>query len=125
MLTGFALAGGGVNQSLSHNNRTEWPLDGGSVVFKGSHPWALTYVNLALGGDNTTSFNISLVQVFNQTGNGTYCFPKIVLPEGLAVSDGTNASIQVIQLGTTGSALYNVSNMSEAWWHLVAGANEP
>ena len=101
-----------MNQSVSHENRTEWPLDGGSVVFKGSHPWALTYVNLALGGDNTTTFNISLVEGFNQTGNGTFCFPKIVLPEDLEVSDGMNASIQVVQLSTTGSSLYNVSTMS-------------
>ena len=81
------------------------------MSFEPSHPWALTYVNLALGGDNTTTFNISLVEGFNQTGNGTFCFPKLVLPADLSVSEGTNASLQVIQLSVTGSALYNVSSM--------------
>jgi len=82
------------------------------VVFKGSHPWAYTFVNLGLGGDNTTNFNITLVDGFNQTGNGTFCFPKVVLPAGLSVSNGTNASLQVVQVNEHGSALYNVSIIS-------------
>ena len=100
--------GGGVNQSESDKNRTEWALDGGPVVFKGSHPWAFTFVSLGLGGDNTTVFNYTLVEGFNQTGNGTFCFPKISLPSDLEVSNGTTASIQVIQVNEHGSALYNV-----------------
>ncbi|EEP77247.1 predicted protein [Uncinocarpus reesii 1704] len=96
---------GGVNVTT---NRTEWPLDGGSLLFAPSHPWAITYVNLGLGSDDTVIFNISLVEAFNQTGNGTLCFPKITIPEGTPISAGTNASIQVIQLSELGSALYNV-----------------
>lgn len=107
-LTIYTPPGAGVNQSLSHTNRTLWPLTGGSVVLHVSHPWAITYVNLGLGGDNTTVFNISLVPNFNQTGNGTFCLPAIKLPSNVVVSNGTQASLQVIQLGETGSALYNV-----------------
>jgi hypothetical protein len=62
-----------VNETTSAANRTQWPLSGGSVVFNGSHPWAFTYVNLALGS-NATNFNISLVPGFNQTGKGVFCF---------------------------------------------------
>jgi hypothetical protein len=98
-----------VNQSMSDANRTEWPVDGGSLLFKPSHPWAYTFVNLALGGDNTTNFTTSLVEGFNQTGNGTFCFPKLVLPADLSVTDGMNASLQVVQVNERGSALYNVS----------------
>lgn len=47
-------------------------------MFNGSHPWATTYVNLALGA-NATNFNISLVPGFNQTGPGVFCF-KVRLP---------------------------------------------
>jgi hypothetical protein len=90
-------------------NRTQWPVDGGSLVFHGSHPWAFTYVNLGLGSNDSVIFNISLVEGFNQTGNGTFCFPKISIPTGISVSAGTNASLQVIQLSELGSALYNVS----------------
>jgi hypothetical protein len=112
------LPGGGVNQSTSDTNRTEWPLDGGSLVFRGSHQWAYTFVNLGLGGDNTTNFNITLVDGFNQTGNGTFCFPKIVLPADLSVTEGMNASIQVVQVSERGSALYNVSRLAKAGWDL-------
>lgn len=65
-------------------------------------------MNLGLGSDESLLFNISLAPAFNQTGNGTFCFPKLELPAGLDVAEGTNASIQVIQLGELGSALYNV-----------------
>ena len=98
-----------MNQSLSNTNRTLWPLTGGSVVLHVSHPWAITYVNLGLGGDNTTVFNISLVPNFNQTGNGTFCLPAIKLPSNVVVSNGTQASLQVIQIGETGGSLYNVN----------------
>jgi hypothetical protein len=63
----------GLNATTDAANRTQWPLTGGSVVFNGSHPWALTYVNLAIG-TNGTSFNITLVPGFNQTGPGVFCF---------------------------------------------------
>lgn len=111
-LTIYTPSGAGVNQSLSNTNRTLWPLTGGSVVLHVSHPWAITYVNLGLGGDNTTTFNISLVPNFNQTGNGTFCLPAIKLPSNVVVSNGTQASLQVIQIGETGSSLYNVSFFS-------------
>ncbi len=101
--------GAGLNQSLSNNNRTKWPLNGGSILLDVHHPWAITYVNLALGGDNTTNFNISVVPGFNQTGNGTFCWPTVNLPSGLNLANGANASIQVVQIAETGSALYNVS----------------
>ena len=97
-----------MNQSLSNTNRTQWPLKGGSVLLDVHHPWAITYVNLGLGGDNTTVFNISLVPGFNQTGNGTFCLPTVTLPTSLGIVNGTNASVQVIQISETGSSLYNV-----------------
>ena len=102
---------GGVNQSISANNRTLWPLDGGSVVFKGSHPWAQTYVNLGLG-NNVTRLNVPLVTPFNQTGNGTFCFQHIPIPDSIRsnVTDGVNGTLQVIQLSETGGSLFNVSS---------------
>ncbi|MCJ1427880.1 hypothetical protein MMC29_005786 [Sticta canariensis] len=101
-----------VNQTESNNNRTNWPLTGGSLLLNVHHLWAFTYVNLGLGGDNTTVFNISLVEGFNQTGNGTFCFPTVTLPDSLNITEGTNASIQVIQIGETGSALYNCADIT-------------
>ncbi|PGH16937.1 hypothetical protein AJ80_05005 [Polytolypa hystricis UAMH7299] len=100
---------GGVNVTT---NRTEWPLDGGSLSFGAGHPWAITYVNLALGDDETITFNISLIEGFNQTGKGDVCFSKLSIPESLGIADGTNASLQVIQLGELGSSLYNCADIT-------------
>ncbi|OAX84744.1 hypothetical protein ACJ72_00883 [Emergomyces africanus] len=100
---------GGVNVT---SNRTEWPIDGGSVLFNPTHKWAITYVNLGLGSDDSVIFNISLVEGFNQTGNGTFCFPKIRIPQELGVAAGSNASIQVVQLTELGSALYNCADIT-------------
>ena len=46
---------------------------------------------------------------FNQTGNGTFCLPKMTLPQEVGIRDGAMASLQVVQVGEMGSALYNVS----------------
>jgi hypothetical protein len=110
-----------VNATTDAANRTQWPLTGGSVVFNGSHPWSFTYVNLAIG-TNGTSFNITLVPGFNQTGPGVFCFKETGrghLEEGLKAAgysglgdqrlNGLDATVQVIQLGERGSALYNVN----------------
>ncbi|KAG0124336.1 hypothetical protein HOY82DRAFT_494079 [Tuber indicum] len=102
---------GGVNQSVSDSNRTAWPLDGGSLVFTPTHDNAQTYINLGVG-NNVTRLNITLVHPFNQTGNGTFCFPKISIPSGLGIGEGTNASIQVIQLSHNGGALYNCADIT-------------
>ncbi|KAF2396882.1 hypothetical protein EJ06DRAFT_533604 [Trichodelitschia bisporula] len=103
-----------VSQDASNNNRTLWPLDGGSVIFAGSHPHALTTVNLALG-EVGNSFNVSIIPLFNQTGNGTFCVPKVGTGalKGLAgVTEGAKASIQVIQISTSGAALYNCADIT-------------
>lgn len=113
-----------VNETTDRSNRTQWPVSGGSVVFNGSHPSALTYVNLALGR-NASNFNISLVPAFNQTGPGVFCWHetgRANLEAGLKAAgysgfsdkrlDGLDATVQVIQLGERGSALYNVSLLS-------------
>ncbi|RPB25889.1 hypothetical protein L211DRAFT_861186 [Terfezia boudieri ATCC MYA-4762] len=104
---------GGVNQSISNNNRTLWPLDGGAIVFHGSHPWAQTYVNMGLG-NNVTSLKVPLVPPFNQTGKGTFCFPHVHIPDEVKpnITEGGNATLQVIQLSTTGGALYNCMDIT-------------
>jgi cytochrome bd-type quinol oxidase subunit 1 len=85
------------------------------------HPWALTYVNLGLG-QNISAFNISLVNGFNQTGNGTFCLKetgKANLEAGIAKAnltledlDGLPASLMVVQIASTGASLYNVRCIS-------------
>jgi hypothetical protein len=79
-------------------------------------------VNLAFG-PNATNFNVSLIEMFNQTGPGVFCtketgkanLEKAFTDAGYSGSgderlQGVMASVQVIQLGHSGSALYNVSD---------------
>lgn len=100
--------GANVNQTAT-TNRTLWPLTGGSLTLDLHHPWTYVFVNLGLGTDYPT-FNISLTtQLLNETGNGTLCLPKMTLPASVTPTSGQNASIQVVTIGQTGSALYNAS----------------
>ncbi|KAH8681857.1 hypothetical protein BX600DRAFT_505499 [Xylariales sp. PMI_506] len=99
---------GGVSPDAG--NRTDWPLTGGSVSLHLHHPWTYVFVNLGLG-TNASNFNYSLTPSFvNVTGNGTYCFPVLPLP--VEVADGTNASLQVVTSGASGSALYNCADIT-------------
>jgi hypothetical protein len=114
-LTHFA--GANVSETTDPANRTLWPHTGGSVKINGSHEWAHTYVNLGLG-TNVTNFNITLVEGFNQTGAGVFCLKeagKDTLMEGIMASnismeemEGMHATVQIIQVGHSGSSLYNV-----------------
>jgi hypothetical protein len=92
-----------------NSTRTAWPPTGGSIKLDVHHQWAPTYINIGIGS-NVTSFNISLVHHFNQTGNGTICLSQVGREQlsKLSLPDGTNATIQVIQASTSGSSLYNV-----------------
>jgi hypothetical protein len=104
--------GAGFNGTTDISNRTAWPIDGGSLNVDLHHPWTYFFVNLGFGAQ-TTDFNISLTQnLLNETGNGTICLPKLVIPPssftGVNITDGTVASIQVVTVGPEGTALYNV-----------------
>ncbi|EMD88879.1 hypothetical protein COCHEDRAFT_1226966 [Bipolaris maydis C5] len=112
-----------VNETTDMSNRTVWPVTGGSTLINGSHEHALTAINLALG-TNVTNFNISLVEMFNQTGAGLFCLKetgRANLEAGFKAAgysgfdderiNGLMGTIQVIQLGHSGSALYNCADI--------------
>lgn len=99
----------GVPADIPNGNRTDWPLKGGSVVLDLHHDWTYVFINLGLGA-NVSNFNYTLTPEFwNATGKGTLCVPSLQLPANLNVTDGTQASIQVITVGASGAGLYNVS----------------
>ncbi|RDL36398.1 uncharacterized protein BP5553_05750 [Venustampulla echinocandica] len=100
-----------VNQT-ANTNRTIWPLTGGSLNLDLHHPWTYVFINLGLGTDYP-SLNISLTPEFlNATGNGTLCLPEVKIPASVNVKDGQNATLQVVTLGETGSALYNCADIT-------------
>ncbi|KAF4629586.1 hypothetical protein G7Y89_g8560 [Cudoniella acicularis] len=101
----------GVDESDSAINRTAWPLTGGSLNIDFHHPFTYVFLNLGVG-TNVTNFNISLnAMPINETGNGTFCIEKFVIPSGLGLTDGTNASLQISTVGPTGAALYNCADI--------------
>lgn len=95
--------------------RTLWPLEGGSIVLELHHKWTYLFINMGFGNE-VTNFNVSLNpqggSLVNETGNGTFCWNRLPVPPasilGLEVQNGQNASIQVVTVGESGSALYNV-----------------
>ncbi|KAL4730752.1 hypothetical protein ACLX1H_002790 [Fusarium chlamydosporum] len=92
-------------------NVTDWPLKGGSLTLDLHHEWSYIFVNLGLG-ENSTNFNISLTPDFlNATNAGTLFIEELALPSEVKVSDGDYASIQVVTVGDTGSALYNCADI--------------
>lgn len=61
-------------------------------------------------GENTTNFNVSLTpQFWNVTGKGSLCVDKLPVP--IDVQDGALASLQVVTVGASGSALYNCADI--------------
>lgn len=94
-------------------------MTGGSIQLELHHPWTYLFVNLGFGAE-VTNFNVSLNpdggKLLNETGNGTFCWNELRVPPveilGLEVTDGMEASIQVVTVGDSGSALYNVSERS-------------
>ncbi|CAK7221148.1 hypothetical protein SBRCBS47491_004428 [Sporothrix bragantina] len=102
----------GVPQGVAGDNRTDWPTTGGSLSLDLHHPWTYVFVNLGLG-ENVTNFNYSLTpQFWNETGSGVLCIPHLDLPAGLEPADGQHATIQVVTLGETGTALYNCADIT-------------
>lgn len=99
-------------------SRTPWPLTGGSLKLDLHHPWSYLFVNLGFGAE-VTNFNVSLNPdggaLLNETGNGTFCWNKLPVPGmdvlGLEITDGLEASIQVVTVGDSGSALYNCADI--------------
>ncbi|KAK5656982.1 hypothetical protein OQA88_3505 [Cercophora sp. LCS_1] len=102
----------GVPADIPGGNRTDWPLTGGSVVLDLHHDWTYVFINLGLGA-NVSNFNYTLTpEFYNITGKGNYCLPKVPLPASLNITDGTAASLQVITVGDSGSALYNCADIT-------------
>ncbi|KAG9245421.1 hypothetical protein BJ878DRAFT_501590 [Calycina marina] len=100
-----------VNQT-AETNRTEWPLTGGSIALDLGHAWTYAFINVGLGTDYpVTNYSLTNDRPLNITGKGDLCMEKLDLPAGLTVTDGQNATIQVVTVGETGTALYNCADI--------------
>ena len=96
---------------MSANNRTDWPLGGGSVKINIIHSTSVVFINLALGDSvvRSGSFNYTLTPIpLNVTGKGELCLPQVPVPAGVGVTDGLTGSLQVMLYGWDGQWTYNV-----------------
>ena len=89
--------------------RTPWGIHGGQLKFVAGHDEADTAVYLAVGNNpQAKDFTIILADEFLQIGLGTFCWNDLAVPSLSSISDGVNATIQVVQAGHTSGGLYNV-----------------
>ncbi|KAF3909953.1 hypothetical protein ABW20_dc0104709 [Dactylellina cionopaga] len=115
--TQFQFPCGGLSNT---GNRSYWPTNGGAMAFVPLHDFAFTTINIAIGNSvqettDVNRFNHIMVSTFNQTGgNGTFCLPLVKIPGSLKplVKAGVNATIQIVQLVASGSALYNCADIT-------------
>ncbi|KAF2281408.1 uncharacterized protein EI97DRAFT_368152 [Westerdykella ornata] len=93
--------------------RTEWPIKGGPVQLRMHHPQTRVKVFMALGDDPGTSFNVVLREQFAQEGLGNFCVGGLSVPEGVNVSDGMSATIQVVTNGDPEGGLYQTTQCAD------------
>ncbi|QSZ35924.1 hypothetical protein DSL72_007046 [Monilinia vaccinii-corymbosi] len=94
-------------------NRTLYPTDSFAVGVELHHNWTYMFVNIGLGTNGSSNLNISLTpSPLNVTGKGSLCLKELDIPAGLKLEDGLNATVQVVTIGPSGSALYNASSSS-------------
>jgi hypothetical protein len=72
------------------------------------HDRTVIQVLLGLGNDVGSSFNIILEPTFAQVGLGSFCLPDVPIPASLGITEGMNATMQVVTDGEGGGGLYNV-----------------
>ena len=99
---------GGYKQS---SNRTQVSFPSFPVALELEHDRSVIQMNLALGDDPTAgaNFNIALERSFQQQGEGTFCLPDVIIPSDVNITNGQNATLQVITDGEAGGGLYVVS----------------
>ena len=88
--------------------RTPVALNSIPLSMELGHTENLISVFLAVGNDVGSSFNYELVPTVEEFGPGDYCWAGIAVPSDLDITDGTNATVQVITNAHSGGGLYNV-----------------
>ncbi|KZF20846.1 hypothetical protein L228DRAFT_270121 [Xylona heveae TC161] len=99
-------------QNTVSSNRTAWPLSGGSIQLTMGHSQAKVQVLLAVGNDPSDNFNVVLRPTFQEMGLGNFCMGDVNVPAGLNISEGTNATIQVVTNGDPNGGLYNCADIT-------------
>ncbi|KAL2216952.1 putative GPI anchored protein [Thermoascus aurantiacus ATCC 26904] len=105
---------GGLAQS---SNRTVLSLSEGAlpVALTMGHSQTAVEILLGLGNDPGSNFNITLVPTFRLTGLGSFCLPHVPLDPkvlGTNLTDGANATLQVVTNGDPTGGLYACADIT-------------
>lgn len=95
------------------STRASFPLTGGPLQITSSHTRQLLQVLMAVGNNPGENFNYVVVPTFQQTAPKEFCFGDVTIPriEGVNLTEGSNATLQVISGGGEGG-LYAVSSIT-------------
>ena len=77
------------------------------------HDETAIQILLGLGDNPGDNFNITLVPTIRQEGLGDFCLQGVSLPTDIGITDGTNATLQVVTNGDPTGGLYTVSLLGE------------
>jgi nascent polypeptide-associated complex subunit beta len=88
--------------------RTDFPISGGPIQLRMGHQQTNVAVYMAIGDNPGSNFNIVAKQQLMVTGLGQFCIANVAVPEGMNVTDGTKATIQVVTNNHEAGGLYQV-----------------
>ena len=97
---------GGYTQT---QNRTAVSLSSIPISMELSHTENLITVALAIGNDVGDSFNAIILRTIQEHGPGDFCWASAAVPADLSITEGMNATVQVITNSHDGTGLYNVN----------------
>ncbi|KAF4629126.1 hypothetical protein G7Y89_g9016 [Cudoniella acicularis] len=99
-------------QNTVSSNRTVWPISNGEIALTMGHIDANVEVLIAVGNNPGSAFNTVLRKTFTEQGLGTFCMTGFSVPSSLNITDGTNATIQVVTNGDSNGGLYNCADIT-------------
>jgi hypothetical protein len=100
------------SQDTVSSNRTLWPLSGGSIALTMGHIDANVEVLIGFGNSVGSAFNTVLRQTFTEQGLGKFCMTGLNIPSGMSITEGMNATIQVVTNGDPDGGLYNCADIT-------------
>jgi nascent polypeptide-associated complex subunit beta len=98
---------GGYEQT---QNRTPVALTSIPLSMNLGHTESIISVFLAIGNEVGSSFNYELQPSIQEFGPGEFCWAGVPVPSTLNITEGTNATVQVMTNAHSGGGLYNVGS---------------
>ncbi|EXJ92410.1 hypothetical protein A1O3_00961 [Capronia epimyces CBS 606.96] len=102
----FPCGGYGQTQNRTLVSPTSIP-----VAMNLGHTENLVQILLAIGNDVGSSFNYEILPTIHEFGPGDFCLAAVPVPADLNITDGTNATLQVITNAHSGGGLYNCADI--------------